>query len=206
MLAVTKVTAQQPDTTALFDCGGQVRIEATPLPGYRFVRWSDGDTARVREIDVDGPIDLKAIFDVECYDVSVPVVLINDKMASVNRRQMMEDGLIDETLSEDNVRWYHLGVDRPIGTGFVLQIGSSERLKDYYVEVTIREAVAKQLHLCSNVLRGYPIPITDLPDTPAPGQRPLLPYAYKYFKDGTIYIQRNETLYTIDGQKITTNQ
>lgn len=182
-----------------FDCGEQVRIEATPLPGYRFVRWSDGDTARVREIDVDGPIDLKAIFDVECYDMSVPVVLINDKMAAVNRRQMMEGGLIDETLPESNVKWYRFGVDRPIGTGFVLQIGSSERLKDYYVEVTIREAVAKQKHLCSNVLRGDPpIPGTDIPNT----STSVLPYTQKVFKDGMILIRRNESFYTIDGQKV----
>ena len=182
----------------LFDCGEQVRIEATPSPGYRFVRWSDGDTARVREIDVDGPIDLKAIFDVECYDMSVPVVLINDKMAAVNRRQMMGDGLIDETLPESNVKWYRFGVDRPIGTGFVLQIGSSERLTDYYVEVTIREAVAKQLHLCSNVLRGYPNPVTDIPNT----STSILPYTHKVFKDGMILIRRNESFYTIDGQKV----
>lgn len=50
------------DTTATFDCGEQVKIQATANSGYHFVSWSDGVTDAERTIDLAKDTALKAIF------------------------------------------------------------------------------------------------------------------------------------------------
>ncbi|MDE5665096.1 MAG: InlB B-repeat-containing protein, partial [Duncaniella sp.] len=47
--------------------GAQVEITATPDSYYRFVGWSDGETAATRTIIVDSDITLEAYFEVEKY-------------------------------------------------------------------------------------------------------------------------------------------
>ena len=48
------------DTTSC----NRVSIEATPAPGYKFVKWSDDDTTNPRELDVTADVNLSAVFDV----------------------------------------------------------------------------------------------------------------------------------------------
>lgn len=193
LLPLLPVRAQEAvkDT---FDCGERVQIAATPLPGYRFVSWSDGDTARVRWVDVDGPIELTAHFEVECTDGIVPVVIINDWIAAVNRRELMDEGLIDESFPEDKVRWYRQGADQPVANGFTLMIGTTDHLNNYYVEVDIDEQTAKKNFFCSPTMRGYPYPPTDL--EPVTGN--MLPI--KYIENEIIIIERNGRRYTATGQ------
>lgn len=196
-LPLANVAAQEVAQDS-FDCGEQVRIEATPLQGYRFVQWSDGDTSRVRIIEVNESVNLQAVFEWDCHDVVLPVVLVTDWLASVDRRQLIEDGLISETMPEDSVKWYkhnEQGPDCLVDSGFVLQISSSADMKDYYVEIEISEAVAKAHYICNRVLRGYPGAPTGLPDHSAPQP----PSALKYFENGYIYIQREQQTYTIFG-------
>lgn len=50
------------DTTATFDCGELVTIEAQPNAGYHFVQWSDGATEAQRQIDLTKDTLLTAIF------------------------------------------------------------------------------------------------------------------------------------------------
>lgn len=50
------------DTTATFDCGELVTIEAQPNAGYHFVQWSDGVTQAQRQIDLTKDTLLTAIF------------------------------------------------------------------------------------------------------------------------------------------------
>ena len=193
LLPLLPVRAQEAvkDT---FDCGERVQIAATPLPGYRFVSWSDGDTARVRWVDVDGPIELTAHFEVICSEGVVPVVIINDWIAAVNRREMMDKGLIAESYPEDKVRWYRNGVPNPVAYGFSLVINTEDHLRNYYVEMDIDEQVAKKNFFCSPILRGYPYPPTAL----EPVTRDLLPI--KYIENEIIIIERNGRRYTTTGQ------
>lgn len=50
------------DTTATFDCGELVTIEAQPNAGYHFVQWSDGVTQAQRQVDLTKDTLLTAIF------------------------------------------------------------------------------------------------------------------------------------------------
>lgn len=193
LLPLLSVRAQEAvkDT---FDCGERVQIAATPLPGYRFVSWSDGDTARVRWVDVDGPIELTAHFEVICSEGVVPVVIINDWIAAVNRREMMDKGLIAESYPEDKVRWYRNGVPNPVAYGFSLLINTEDHLRNYYVELDIDEQVAKKNFFCSPTMRGYPYSPTVL----EPVTKDLLPI--KYIENEIIIIERNGRRYTTTGQ------
>ncbi len=211
---VTKVTAQEVVQDS-FDCGEQVRIEAQPLPGYRFVAWSDGDTNRVRTVDVDDNIELEAIFEPRCKVYQAPVDRIYDWLFMVNKDQLLSEGWLTPPVSEDCVRWYQIvepiddvGVHRDadvnedilVSKGFTLAIGLNDDWQKYYAEVTVNADKAEASYMCTTIMRGFPAVRTDLPYT----STPLLPYTQKIFKDGMIYIQRNETFYTIDGQKLTT--
>lgn len=201
--------AQQPDTTALFDCGERVRIEATPLPGYRFVRWSDGDTARVRWVDVDGPIELTAHFEVECRELEASVDRVYDWLLVVNRAELTNEGWLTTEASDDSVRWYKIvepidsiGVhnsedktcDQMVMRGFSLALKDGEKWQDYYAEVNVDAAKAEKEYMCTTVMRGFPLVRPDLSSS-----TPLLPNTRKYEKDGTIYIRRDNQLYTIYG-------
>lgn len=43
-------------------CGEKVTLKATPKAGYKFVKWSDGNTNATRELEVNSDLTLKAIF------------------------------------------------------------------------------------------------------------------------------------------------
>ena len=45
------------------ECGTQVEISAEPLNGYRFVRWSDGNSEPTRTVDVAGDATYTAVFE-----------------------------------------------------------------------------------------------------------------------------------------------
>lgn len=210
--------AQQPDTTALFDCGERVRIEATPLPGYRFVRWSDGETDSVRIVDIDGDqdIELTATFEPLCREPQAPVDRVYDWLLVVNRAELMNEGWLTTEASDDSVRWYKIiePID-PIGIhdftdptcdlmvmrGFSLALKDGEKWENYYAEVNVDAAKAEKEYMCTTVMRGFSLIRSDLPYT----STPLLPYTRKYEKDGIIYIKRNNQIYTIYGIPINNN-
>ncbi len=213
----TKVRAAEPVVQDSFDCGEQVRIEATPLPGYRFVAWSDGDTARVRVVDVDGPIELTAMFEPLCREPQAPIDRVYDWLLVVNRNDLVSQGWLTAEASDDNVKWYRIiepidpigehdtrdgTCDQMVMSGFSLVLDPSDDWKNYYAEVNVLEQKAKEEYMCTTIMRGFPLIRSDLETV----QR-TVPDARctKYEKDGVIYIKRNETLYTIDGQKLITN-
>lgn len=43
-------------------CGEKVTLKATPKAGYKFVKWSDGNTKATRDLEVNSDLTLKAIF------------------------------------------------------------------------------------------------------------------------------------------------
>lgn len=195
LLPLLPVRAQEAvkDT---FDCGERVLIQAVAKPGYRFVRWSDNvtDSERWVDIDEDQELELTAHFEVICSEGVVPVVIINDWIAAVNRREMMDKGLIAESYPEDKVRWYRNGVPNPVAYGFSLLINTEDHLRNYYVELDIDEQVAKKNFFCSPTMRGYPYPPTAL----EPVTKDLLPI--KYIENEIIIIERNGRRYTTTGQ------
>lgn len=210
-----KVRAQEAVQDS-FDCGEQVIVQASPLPGYRFVRWSDGDTCALRTIDLKQDTAIEAIFAPECADREAQVDRIYDWLMVVNKNKLLSEGWLNSEAEEDRVKWYHvvdsiddIGLhdvadstcDELVMTGFSLALSPEANWQEYYVEVSIDEAKAAAAYLCHPVLRGFPGVHSDLPYTTTP----LLPYTYKYFKDGSIYIKRNESIYTIDGQKLKTS-
>lgn len=198
-----------------FDCGEQVIVQAQPLPGYRFVRWSDGDTSALRTIDLKQDTAIEAIFAPECTDKLAQVDRVYDWLMVVNKNKLLSEGWLNSEAEEDRVKWYHIvdviddiglhnvadpTCDELVMSGFSLTLSSGANWQEYYAEVLIDEDKAAAAYLCHPILRGFPGVHSDLPYTPTP----LLLYPQKIFKDGMIYIKRNETLYTIDGQKLTT--
>lgn len=214
-LLSTLTRAAEPMAVDTFDCGERVQIKAEPLPGYRFVQWSDGDTDSVRIVDIDGDqdIELTAIFEPKCREFHAPVDRVYDWLLVVNRQELVSQGWLTTEASDDSVRWYRIvepidsiGVhefadptcDQMVMRGFSLILKDGESWQDYYAEVNVDAAKALSEYMCTTILRGFPLVRSDLPYT----STPLLPYAQKYEKDGIIYIKRDNQLYTIYGQKL----
>lgn len=198
-----------------FDCGERVQIKAEPLPGYRFVQWSDGDTDSVRIVDIDGDqdIELTAIFEPKCRELQAPVDRVYDWLLVVNRQELLAQGWLTTEASDDSVRWYRIvePID-PIGVhlvsdstcdpmvmrGFSLSLKDGESWQDYYAEVNVDADKALSEYMCTTILRGFPLVRSDLPYS----STPLLPSTKKYEQDGVIYILRANQLYTLYGVPI----
>ncbi len=54
-----------------YNYGAEVTLTATPAEGYRFVKWSDGDTNATRSIIVTSNVTLTAEFAINVYDVTL---------------------------------------------------------------------------------------------------------------------------------------
>lgn len=216
-LTVTKLTAQEVVQDS-FDCGEQVIVQASPLPGYRFVSWSDGDTSALRTIDLKQDTAIEAIFAPECTDKLAQVDRVYDWLMVVNKNKLLSEGWLSSEAEEDHVKWYHvvdsiddIGLhnvadstcDELVMTGFSLALSSGANWQEYYAEVVIDEDKAAAAYLCHPVLRGFPGVHSAL-DNSQNGAPSTIHNPHKFFKDGTIYIRRNESIYTIDGQKLST--
>lgn len=57
--------AAQAQTSATAHCGDSALITATPLPGYKFVKWTDGNTQNPRKIEVDATFQPTTTFTAE---------------------------------------------------------------------------------------------------------------------------------------------
>ncbi len=68
-VSVTKGDAAQ-ELSAVYDAGTAVVLTATPSTGYRFVRWSDGNTSNPRDLTVNATTTLKAEFAVKTYTIT----------------------------------------------------------------------------------------------------------------------------------------
>ena len=81
------------DTTATFDCGELVTIEAQPNAGYHFVQWSDGVTQAQRQVDLTKDTLLTAIFAHNDLKVSFSSTLGGTVVDSLSAEGAFEDGL-----------------------------------------------------------------------------------------------------------------
>ena len=59
---LTSTSGGQATGAGNYDSGAKVTIKATPLQGYHFVKWSDGDTNATRELTMDKNYTLQAVF------------------------------------------------------------------------------------------------------------------------------------------------
>lgn len=55
--------------SATVDCGEQVKMTATPVTGYHFVRWNDNNTDNPRFVEPTQDIAFKAFFAINQYDI-----------------------------------------------------------------------------------------------------------------------------------------
>ena len=58
------------DSQLAIDCGKQYKITATPEEGYKFVRWTDGETANPRIVTAMEDKTFEAVFELNKYAVS----------------------------------------------------------------------------------------------------------------------------------------
>ncbi len=168
----------------------------------------------MRTIDLKQDTTIEAVFAPECADREAQVDRIYDWLMVVNKNKLLSEGWLNSEAEENHVKWYHivgsiddiglhnvedLTCDELVMTGFSLALSPGANWQEYYAEVSINEAKAAATFLCHPVLRGFPGVHSAL-DNPSS----TIHYTHKFFKDGTIYIKRNESLYTIDGQKLDT--
>ncbi|MCQ2324961.1 MAG: hypothetical protein MJZ58_02065 [Paludibacteraceae bacterium] len=219
-LLTTLTWAAEPMAVDTFDCGERVQIKAEPMPGYRFVQWSDGETDSVRFVDIDGDqdIELTAIFEPKCRELQAPVDRIYDWLLVVNRQELVSQGWLTTEASDDSVKWYKIvepidpigahsvsdsTCDQMVMRGFSLVLKDGESWQDYYAEVNVNAAKALSEYMCTTILRGFPLVRSDLEEITIDGTSHN---SRKYEKDGLIYIKRDNQLYTIYGVPINNNQ
>ena len=99
--------------TGLYDDGASATLTATPIEGYRFVRWSDGNTDNPRTLTVNADMTLLAIFE---YDITLSW---NESVA--HWTAIPDASAYYVTLYKDNTAVSVSGSIRPGDVGNVLQ-------------------------------------------------------------------------------------
>lgn len=62
LYAITVVLFDGQSTTDIYEYGTEVTIEAPDVTGYKFVKWSDGDTRQSRTVTVTGEATYQAVY------------------------------------------------------------------------------------------------------------------------------------------------
>ncbi len=92
--------------TTKVSCGSVIEVIATPLPGYHFTHWSDGNTDLARFVEIYSDTTLIAYFAPACGDyAALPLVNRYDWILMLHVRAVSEMGY---TLSPDRVKWYRV--------------------------------------------------------------------------------------------------
>ncbi len=63
------------------------QISATPVTGYHFVQWNDGNTINPRTVTLTSDSSFTATFDTNCYNLAVNIAAGQSAMGSVNGSQ-----------------------------------------------------------------------------------------------------------------------
>lgn len=169
----------------LVDCGSQLTLVATPLPGYRFVGWSDGATDSLRTVEIYSDTMIVAYFEQRCgIYADLPVVARYDWLLMLHVKQVRAMGY---RVEEDMVRWYRVvGEPDDIGdpdavhddqyltTGFYLTIERNfSGTGDYYCVLQGDVGGDVGSALCTGALRSRLVRYTS-PEAPGRTLR-LLP-------------------------------
>lgn len=118
-----------------FDRNSSLTIYAVEYTGYRFVKWSDGNTSATRTITVSGDINLQAIFEKKSYDVVVDYgnIGINGEKCTIRGAGTYKYG-DTVTLEAVDIPLYHTF------DGWALIASGSRNTKDNPYTFTIDEA------------------------------------------------------------------
>ena len=155
--------------------GTKLTIIATPKEGYRFKKWSDGDTASTREITVTEDIALEATFQrIPSYTVTIYEVRGGTTNPAPNTYTLLENESMSITAIPDDgfvfTRWNINGEEETANPFVITAIAT-----DYNIEPTF-----------TNEEMGTE-------------QTTLQPVAEKFIQNGLLYIRRGETIYDAQG-------
>jgi len=146
------------------DCGAWVEVSATPLEDYHFVKWSDGDTTAIRQIQVNEDGHYIAYFAPNCGEyANLPIAELYDWLLMLDVRTIHEMGYV---FSEQNVTWYRVhGTpdvmddtfpldDEVVCHGYYLTIDRNLwTTGDYYAVVDVSSSPSGLL--CTSLMRTY---------------------------------------------------
>ena len=155
--------------------GTKLTIIATPKEGYRFKKWSDGDTASTREITVMEDIALEATFQrIPSYTVTIYEVRGGTTDPAPNTYTLLENESMSITAIPDEgfvfVGWNINGAEETANPFVITAIAT-----DYNIEpVFTNEEMGTE-------------------------QTTLQPVAEKFIQNGLLYIRRGETIYDAQG-------
>lgn len=156
------ITVWAQEQRMQFSCGTWIKITATPYDEYRFVGWSDGDTSRVRTIQVNEDIHYIAYFANQCREyANWPIVVKYDWLLMLNLTAINAEGYY---FGPEAVKWYRV-VGQPDSLNSVaddqLVVEGSYYLTldrnlqgsgDYYAQVDISSSASGQV--CTDYMRS----------------------------------------------------
>lgn len=187
-----------------YHCGDAITIEATPVAGYHFVEWSDGNTENPRTVYLDGELDIVAIFAPDCGTyASVPIIRLYDWMLMLNKDTLEKQHY---EIADSDIRWYRIvgeaddlesfaGNDELVGEGYYLTLGSDLKGSgQYYAVIDVSRNMA-QGALCSDYMRS------EIVDYSAPGGEIPAIEVRKEIRKGRLYIIVNDETYNALGIK-----
>lgn len=178
-------------------------MSATPLDGYAFVQWSDGDARPERLVQVSADEHYIAYFAPLCGEHAAwPVVELYDWVIMLNLTQINAMGFFPSPLA---TRWYRV-VGQPdaidadfrddelVATGYYLTIEQNLRgTGDYYAECDVSDSRAT---LCSGIMRSVLVHYS----SSRPAQSPESTVE-KVLIDQRVYIRRDDVLYDVVGRR-----
>lgn len=145
-------------------CGESVEISASPMNGFSFSHWSDGDTNAVRTIEIFDNIELVAYFEETCAEfTSLPIVIELNWIIMFDMKSCNQEGYY---FKEENVTWYRVVGDvdnlhneafpyndEVVGHGYCLALGHSLIGTGMYYAV-IDMSSNSQGQLCDGFVRS----------------------------------------------------
>lgn len=161
-LGIGTLSAEGVGTRHVVDCGTWMELTATPAEDYHFVRWNDGNTDSIRQIQVNENAHYIAFFAANCEEyANWPVVSLYDWLLMLNITAINAMGYY---VQPDQVKWYRIvgeaddmhsrfpQDDRFVCTGHYLTLDKNLiGTGDYYAVADVSDA---QGMLCDGLMRS----------------------------------------------------
>lgn len=164
-LISTAVVAQVTTPyTRQVQCGSWWELSCVPFEDYHFVRWSDGDTNTVRQIQVNENVQYIAYIAPNCGEyANLPMLELYDWLLMLDVRTIHDMGY---HFDEQNVTWYRVkGTpdemddtfpldDEVVCKGYYLTIDRNLwTTGDYYAVIDVSSTPSGML--CTDLMRTY---------------------------------------------------
>ena len=204
-------------------CGDWVTIQATPLEGFRFTHWSDGDTSALRTIQVFEDVTFTAFFAIDCDEyANWPVVALYDWLIMLNVKYINDS--LGYYFGPEKVTWYQVvgeldDLSNPDSWNDVPVVEGSYYLTldqnltgtgDYYALIDVSSTSSGHLcsgYMCSELVR-YSSNSMDNGMTKGPHLMPSVAKTSETIR--LVGLQVNEltniTIYDINGRMLSTMQ